>query len=180
MILVTVHGPDGAPLAWVDTQTRTVHEHRGDVALERPLTDSENAAVDALLAAQARAIAAGLVREELAAGVAAITAAREAAAADIPTAEGLAQAAAASRDQASAQRAQVAGWTPSTTYRAADLVAVRDQLVTVLNRQAAILDALVGANGWRPAVDRNAVTTDNALLGLARLTAGMLDDSQEG
>lgn len=116
------------------------------------------------------------IRAQLGAGVTALTVAQAAARADIPVAQDLRATAQAGETAARTQRAGVAAFTPSATYKPGELAAVRDQLAAVLDRQAAILDALAGLYAYRAAVDRNAVATDDALLWLARLAAGLLED----
>lgn len=175
MILVTRRDADGNPVTWIDVGAREVHDISSGVEQVRPFTDAENTTADAFLDAHARSEAATGLREQLAAGIDALIAARDAADADIPVAEGLHATATAAHGQAVTQRAQVAGWTPSPAYQPGDLVAVRDQLAAVLDRQAAILTALADIYTYRAAVDRNAVTTDESLLWLARLASGLLD-----
>lgn len=119
---------------------------------------------------------AAAVRAQLAAGVEGIQQARAAAAADITEADNLRAAAGTHRAAAAAQRAQVAAFTPAATYRASEMTAVRDQIAAVLQRQELILTALADMYAYRAAVDRNAVITDDALLWLARLAAGLIDD----
>ena len=123
--------------------------------------------------------AAATFQDQLVAGVAVLAAAKANAQDDIPVAQGLRATALDGKTAAQTQRSQVAGFVPNATYRAADLAAVRDQLLTVLDRQAAILQALADIYQYRVAVDQNAVTTDNALLWIARLASGLLDDTQE-
>jgi hypothetical protein len=116
---------------------------------------------------------------QLVAGVTVLTAARESAAADTATAQGLRTTALNALAAAQAQRTTVAGFVPGVTYRASDLAAVRDQMLTILDRQAAILQAMADMYAYRAAVDQNAVNTDDALLWIARLASGLLDDTQE-
>jgi hypothetical protein len=112
---------------------------------------------------------------DIAQGVAAIKGARDAAQGDIATAQNL-------RDQANAlsaivgtKRTQTAAWQPSPTYTPGDLVAIRDAVVDVLTRQQQIIDTLAGMLGYRVAVDRNAILTDDVLLWLARFVADVID-----
>lgn len=120
--------------------------------------------------------AAAAMLAQLTEGVEGIQQARAAAAADITEADNLRAAAGTHRAAAAAQRAQVTAFTPAATYRASEMTAVRDQLAAVLQRQELILTALADMYAYRAAVDRNAVTTDDALLWLARLASGTLTD----
>lgn len=117
------------------------------------------------------------VQAQLAAGITAIQAARDAASQDVAVAEGLRTTAANLKTQAETQRTQVLAFTPNATYSQAQLAAVRDAVGQVLARQALILEALAGLFAHRGAVDQNAVRTDDALLWLARLAAGVLEDT---
>jgi hypothetical protein len=54
---------------------------------------------------------------------------------------------------------------------------VRNAIVDVLARVEEIQQALADFYAYRVAVDRNAVITDDALLWLARLVSGALDDA---
>lgn len=175
MILVTRHDDAGQPLTWFDIDTRVAHDlASGGGDQTRPFTDRENAMADALLADLAQQQQESALRDQLAAGVSGIQAARTAAIADVAAAKALRDAATTAQTAAQQQRATVAGWVPSTAYKAADLVAIRDQVATVLDRQAAILGALADLGTYRAAVDENAKTTDDALLWLAQLASGLL------
>jgi len=178
VILVTQHDDAGQPATWMDLDTRVVHDLAHGSPTARPFTDQENAAADALVAALNVAAQASGLRTQLAAGVADIAAARAAADADVATALALRDQATTTRAAATTQRMTVAAWTPAATYRASDLTAVRDQLVAVLDRQALVLAALADSFTYRAAVDRNALITDDALLWLARLAAGVLDTQE--
>lgn len=169
MILVTRTTAGGQPEAWVDTDTRTLHDTASGAETFRPLTARENAAADAL------EFLSGL-RDQLAAGITAMVAARDDAQADVPVAQGLQQSALAHKTAATTQRGQVTAFTPAATYSATQLGQVRDQLALVLERQAVILQAMADMYAYRVAVDRNAVDTDNALLWLAQLVARVLND----
>lgn len=160
---------------WDDeARVYTEYDEDGFETVTRPFTDSENENADRLAALAADEAQAEALRAQLAEGVAAILAARDAADADRAQADNL-KAQADSLSQAiQARIAAVSAFTPGATYRQSDLVAVRDELVSLLNRQKQITDAMAGMYAYRRAVDTNAVTTDNALLWLARLVSGVL------
>jgi hypothetical protein len=113
---------------------------------------------------------------QLVAGVAVLESAKDTATADITTAQGLRATALNGLTAAQTQRGTVAAFVPSATYKATDLAAVRDQMLTIIDRQAAILQAIADIYTYRAAVDQNAVTTDDALLWIARLASGLLTD----
>lgn len=108
----------------------------------------------------------------LLAGIAQIIAARNAATADIVTANTLRTDALAVRTAANTQRTQIDAFAPGTTYRQSDIVAIRTALSAILTRQALIIDTIASLASWRAAVDENAVITDNALLWLAKQATG--------
>lgn len=178
MILVLQRDQTGNPAAWLDLDTRLAHDRTSGAETTRPFTDAENTRADAISDAAARTQTRQTFRDQLATGVAAVVNAREAAREDIATAQGLRATTLAARADTQTQRAAVAAFVPASTYSAAQLAAVRDQLVQVLDRQAATLQALAGNYAYRVAVDTNAIDTDNALLWLARLASGLLDDPE--
>lgn len=57
---------------------------------------------------------------------------------------------------------------------AINLAAIRDSIRDILARQEQILQALADWYTYRIAVDQNAVTTDDAIICLARLESGRL------
>jgi hypothetical protein len=102
-------------------------------------------------------------------GIAAVEAAREQARADIAVVDGLSAQATALSTQITNRIAAVSAFTPAATYSPAQLAAVRDELVWCLTQLRTLTDAQNGMYGWRRAVDRNAVLTDDSLIGLARI-----------
>lgn len=178
MILVLQRDAAGNPAEWLDLEARLAYDMTSGTDVARPFTAAENARADAITDAAARTQTRQAFRDQLATGVAAVVNAREAAREDITTAQGLRTTTLSARADAQTQRAAIAAFVPSSTYSAAQLAAVRDQLIQVLDRQAAILTALAGNYAYRVAVDTNAIDTDNALLWLARLASGLLDDPE--
>lgn len=179
-IIVTRRRPDGTPLAWLDTVARIAYDETPGAVPERPFTAEENARVDGLTGTETANAAETELRTQLAQGITALEAARQAARDDVVTAGDLRTAALSTHEAAVTQRQGVAAFVPSTTYKQAELAAVRDQLVAILNRQALIIDALAGMYAHRVAVDENAVTNANSLLWLARLAGGVLNDQNGG
>ncbi len=108
----------------------------------------------------------GELRGQVLAGLDGLAAAQAAAAADIPTAQAAAQQATLLAQQAAAQRGVVAGWTPVVTI--AGLTAIRDQMVTMLDRQTIIMQALADLYGYRAANDADAIRSHRAAEFLAR------------
>lgn len=161
-----------------DNETRLRHLYDEDgfelpaPASPVPFNANENENADRVAQAAADQERAAMLRQQLAEGVAAILAARDAADADRAQADILKTQADSLSAAIQARIAAVAAFVPGATYRQSDLVAVRDELVTLLNRQKQITDAMAGMYAYRRAVDANAVTTDNALLWLARLVSG--------
>jgi hypothetical protein len=109
---------------------------------------------------------------QLAMGVTAILAARDAAQGDITTAVTLKSQADALSAQISTHISQMQASTPANTV--AYMTAMRDAIVAVANRQKLVVDAMSAMYTYRRAVDENAVTTDNALLWLARLASNAI------
>lgn len=165
--------PAGDLIEWQDDENRVHHDFLAKTT--RPYTDAENEAADQRQAETARAQTVDRLRMQLREGVAGITAARDAARIDRERALADQTAAVRVKAEAGAQRSQVAAFVPTATYSAAQLAAVRDTLTTILQRQELIVQALADLAGYRAAVDTNAVTTDDALLWLARLVSGELD-----
>lgn len=121
---------------------------------------------------ETRAAATQALVDQLLAGTAQIVTARNAATADISTAETLRTDALSVKAAANTQKTQVDAFAPGTTYKQSDLTAIRSALSQILARQALIIDTIASLAAWRKAVDENAVTTDNALLWLAKHTTG--------
>lgn len=180
MILVTRTRVDGTPLVWIDTATRVLHNEMSGIDMPRPLTDAEDDALDALTLETGQASAEAALRQQLANGVTDIVAAREAAEQDVVVAQGLRATALDVQSSAIAQRDAVLAFAPAATYQQTQLAAVKSQLAQILARQDLIAQALAGIYGYRIAVDENAVVTDNALLWLAQLMSGILDDQNGG
>lgn len=166
--------PKGDRTSWHDDSTRTFHDFFNETT--RPYTAEENAEADARATEAARQATLHRLRNQLAAGVADITAARTAALEDQARAETLQARALDAKITTLTQRTAVASFAPAGTYSAAQLGQVRNAIADVLDRVAEIQQALADFYSYRAAVDRNAVTTDDALLWLARLAAGLLDD----
>ena len=106
------------------------------------------------------------LRQQVIDGLDALATAQTSAANDVPTAQAAASQAATVAAQAAAQRAQVAAWTPVLTV--AGLAAIRDQMVTMLDRQTIILQALGDLYRYRAANDADAVLSHHASEYLAR------------
>ena len=99
-------------------------------------------------------------------GLEALAAAQTAAAGDIPAAQQSAAQAATVAQQAIAQRAAVAAWTPVATV--AGVTAIRDQMVTMLDRQTIVMQALSDLYSYRAANDADAIRSHRAAEFLAR------------
>jgi hypothetical protein len=102
-------------------------------------------------------------------GIAAVEAAREQARADVAVVDGLTAQASALSSAIASRLAAVTAFTPSATYDPADLTRVKGEIVWALKQVRTLTDALGELYGWRRAVDRNAVLTDDSLIGLARI-----------
>lgn len=132
----------------------------------RPWTTDE-------LAARARQAVAATLTAQLKAGIAAIRAARDQATTDQATATGLRTQADTLSAAVTTQRTALVSWVPTSTGAArTDLQKLRDDVTAALARQKQIIDAISAFYGYRLAVDQNAVTTDNALLWLAKQVSG--------
>lgn len=111
---------------------------------------------------------------KLAAGIEQIRAARTAAQGDIAVAEAQRDLAVAAKADAEAQAALIAGFTPGATYRQADIIAIRNQMGALLQRQIKVIEAITGAYTYRIAVDEDAVKQHTALLWVAKYVSGEL------
>lgn len=106
------------------------------------------------------------LRPVVIAGLAKLQNAQEAAAADVPTALASATQAETLASQIATQRVQVAAWTPALSVAA--LAAIRDQMVTMLDRQAVMAQAFADLYRYRAANDADAVLSHQASEYLAR------------
>ncbi len=106
------------------------------------------------------------LRQQVLVGLDALEDAQTAAAADIPTAQASATQADTLASQIATQRAQVAAWTPVVTV--AGLTAIRDQMVTMLDRQQIMMQALADLYRYRASNDADAVLSHRASEFLAR------------
>lgn len=153
------------------TYTLTV---AGSVVTSRPMNPAERAWADAVNAAAAAAAAKAQVQAQLSGGIAAMTAARAGAQGDVAVATSGKAAAVTLKAQLVAQRAGVAGFVPSVTYKASDIAAIQAQLVSILDTLTQLVQASADGFDYRAAVDNNAVLTDSALIGLAQIVSGEL------
>lgn len=154
---------------WDDDTSRVLSiSDDGTVIDSRPYTAAEIAERE--LARRMKTLS-----EQLAAGIQIITTARDAAQADIATADSLRGQADALATVVQDRITAVAAFVPGATYRASDLVAIRSEVLSILDRQKTVIEALREMYQYRKAVDVNAVETDEALLWLARLVSGVLD-----
>lgn len=159
-----------------DDDTRTYSDYTQAVTVTRPYTGAENAAAGQRAAEEAATEAEAAILTALRSGVATITTARQAALGDQATADTLRGQIATVKAAATTQKTGVDGFAPGTTYRQSDLNAIKGALSAIIARQVLIIDALDSLTAWRKAVDVNAVTTDDALIGLARIQANVILD----
>jgi hypothetical protein len=106
---------------------------------------------------------------QLTSGVNAIQDARDAAQNDTATADILRGQADALAGQITTHITQMQAFNPNASYSQAQMVAMRDAIIAIAQRQRQIAEAMSGMYQYRKAVNENAVTTDNALLWIARL-----------
>ncbi|MBP8882365.1 MAG: hypothetical protein KBF43_09060 [Dermatophilaceae bacterium] len=171
-IIAARYGPDGKPLIWWDTTDRTRHDMTSGYDTVTPFTASENALADEILARQAALDNTSSLRAQLEAGIAAILVARNAAQADIATAQAMQAGANTYKDQAQALAATA--FTATPTYSQEQIQALADALKATANRQAIILEALANSFGWRAGVDGFAVNTDDRIIWLSQRAAANL------
>jgi hypothetical protein len=167
---------NGVLREWWDDSSRTykAFNSSGVQTSSRPYTPQENSAADASAQKANLTSTEDSLMVQLSNGIAAIQAARTAANNDVAVADSLAASANSLSAQVSSRITAVAGWTPSATYSAADLNAIKSELAGILDKQKQIIDALSAFYAYRKAVDQNAVTTDDAILWLARLVSNTL------
>lgn len=156
-ILGSQYNSAGDRVVWWDTDDRLRHDITSGTDVTTPFTEGENATADGLAAAQEELDSGKRLRDQLAAGLAAITAARDAAQGDIATRQAAATAAVTLKGQADAFVAKGA-------FTAADIG-------TLGSAVSQIAAALASIDGWAAAVDQNAVITDDALLWLGALVS---------
>ncbi|MGH9271153.1 MAG: hypothetical protein ACRDZ2_07755 [Ilumatobacteraceae bacterium] len=130
----------------------------------------ENAAADHRIGARTRKTAETELLDQLAAGIAQIVTARNAATADAATATTAKTQAEALSGQIAARKTTVDNAT--LTLNLASLNAIKAEVSYLLAQVKIIVDAFAQLQAWRRAVDENAVTTDNALLWLAKHASG--------
>lgn len=162
---------EGARVETWDTATpagRYTRSVDGKVTDDRPFRTAELAWAAVAASTSQRLATAAQLRADIAAGVAQVQAARDAASADIATAQALQTSTLTFKGTVTARKTAVAASTPTATL--AYVTALRDELVTVYGFLEQATQALADIDGYRAAVDRNALVTDDALLGLARLT----------
>jgi hypothetical protein len=169
---------DGLLVEEWDDDTMTYRRFEdGALVEERPYTAAEADDITRRAAEMERESKLQQLRDQLAAGVADILAARAAAEADRVTAEELRTLALDAKASTATQRQAVAAFVPAATYSAAQMGQVRNAIVDVLVRVEEIQQALADFYAYRRQVDANAVITDNALLWLARLASGVLEEA---
>ena len=168
--------PQGDRLSWSDDETLTHYDFTTDPYTLTPYDDEEVAEAEARAAQAAHQAGLLALRTQLGEGVAGIREARQAAIDDRERALQLRATAVTAAASTLAQRQTVAAFTPAATYNAAQLGQVRNAIADALQRIEEVQRALADFYTYRAAVNTNAVTTDNALLWLARLASGVIDD----
>lgn len=108
------------------------------------------------------------LRETVVGGLAALAQARQAAEADVPTAEQLRTQALALADELIDLTGQVTAFTPAATYSAAQLVQVRTALISTLTRMTVIVQAMAELYAYRRANNADAALSHRSLEFVAR------------
>jgi hypothetical protein len=170
---------DGVLVEEWDDDAMVYRRFEDDAVVERPYADEEAADLRERAEEADREAARERLREQLAAGVANILAARTAALDDQARAEALRTQALDAKAATVTQRQAVEAFAPAATYSATQLGQVRNAIADVLARVEEIQQALADFYAYRVAVDHNAVITDDALLWLARLASGVLEEAQD-
>ena len=150
----TVQGDD-------ETRIATVYDTVGNVIETRPYNAEENARADAKIAYEAEVTESQRLTNEIGAAVDEIIRIRTMAEADQTTAVNLRTQALELSGLLATQATQIAGFTPSSTYKASDLALVRDQMVLMAQRQKTIIDALADFYSYRRVNDESTVTIYN-------------------
>lgn len=114
------------------------------------------------------------ILQQLADGVAQIQTVRAAASSDIATADAAQSQALTVKGQATTQKGTVSSAAVPATYQTSTITFLRDQLAAVIARQELITQAIADGFAYRKAVDQNALVTDDALIGLARIISGRI------
>lgn len=168
--VVTQWDAAGDPLVWFDTSgpTPVAHDRSSGTEHTRPLTGDEAAIFT--VSEQATQL-----KQQLAAGLAAIEQARTTAAAHVQTALANRDVALSLKSDSTTQKQAVTGFVAGLAYTPAQLTAVRDQLAQILAREELILQAFADLFTYLAANDQDAVLTHDATTWLGRLAAGELD-----
>lgn len=153
-----------------DDETLTYTNHQ--TGESRAFTPEENE--QAL--ERARNNVANALRDQIKAAVDEIITIRDEAKNDQATAQALENAARNIAAQLTTQSNQIAGWTPNATYRQADMIAMRDQIKTLTDRQQQVAGALADFYNYRRLNDIAVVKIYNAVLWLARHVTGRVVD----
>ena len=160
-----------------DDTTRTVTEYDpdGTVRTQRAYTPDEVAALEQQLQQQEQEQQQQRLLEDIRGAVDHIVAVRDLARDDQAVAVQLRDGALAISSQLATQSAQIAAWTPGTTYRASDLTAMKGQVKILADRQKQVADALADFYAYRRANDEAMVTAYNALLWVAQQLSGRVE-----
>lgn len=146
----------------------------GNPLIDRPYTNGENLLADARVAEVTKRETKLALVASLRDGIFGITTAKQQAQDDILLAQSMKNQADALKSAATTQRTQVNAWNPAAAYSVADMNSIKAAIVAIITRQETIIQAISDDFGYRKAVDANAVLTDDALLGLARIIADSL------
>jgi len=158
---------DNASFKW-DWDSGLFHNYLSGEDVTSPISQQDIDTHARILAATAEAESERLLLSQLSAGIEALKRAKNAAQGDVAVAEALKSQADALSSQLSTQRSQASAWTPVLSV--AGLTSIKNQIVQILNTQKLIVDAMSAMYAYRKAVDENAVTTDEALIWLAKNT----------
>lgn len=150
------------------------YDKDGGVVYSREFNAEENAAADSRESSEVQATERQTLLQQLAAGTADIQAAVDQATGDEQTADSYKNQADALKADATTQRTQIAGFTASATYSAAQLTAIKGQLDLLAARDQQFAQAFSDHYVWRGAVDASMVKVYNALLWVAKVVSGRL------
>lgn len=92
----------------------------------------------------------------------------ELATADIDFAQGRIDIAVSMTASLAATKTTINAWNPSATYKASDLVAIKGQLVNIIDQLSTITTALNELYKYRKANDQSTIDINNALIWMAK------------
>jgi hypothetical protein len=178
--VVREYYPEGAiKTVWdysTDPWTAYEYDQQGAVVNSRPFTENEVTVAQQRLALETATQQRAALLDQLMTGVVDIQETIDQAQDDIATAEGLQTQAETIKAGATTQRTQIAAFTPAASYSQAQINAIKGQLDQLAARDEVFAQAFADGFAYRRNVDQAMVKAYRAILWLARVISGRLQD----